>query len=98
MPASACAACGDEEGRTLCNLYLSTKGQQAIRELAGAMRGRGGKLPSFPGIIPDDAAPIVGNQPDGRELTMARWGMPSPSCELCHLIARRGLAINQGYS
>src|SRR6266478_763051 len=25
------------------------------------------------------AAPIVRNQPDGRELTMARWGMPSPA-------------------
>jgi putative SOS response-associated peptidase YedK len=24
------------------------------------------------------AAPIVRNQPCGRELTMARWGMPSP--------------------
>ena len=30
------------------------------------------------GIFPDYAAPIVRNQPDGRELTMARWGMPSP--------------------
>ena len=30
------------------------------------------------GIFPDYAAPIVRNQPDGRELAMARWGMPSP--------------------
>jgi hypothetical protein len=30
------------------------------------------------GFIPDYAAPIVRNQPGGRELTMARWGMPSP--------------------
>jgi putative SOS response-associated peptidase YedK len=62
----------------LCNLYSVTKGQQAIRELAGAMRDRTGNLPPLPGIFPDYAAPIVRNQPDGRELTMARWGMPSP--------------------
>jgi putative SOS response-associated peptidase YedK len=57
----------------LCNLYSVTKGQQAIRELAGAMRDRTGNLPPLPGIFPDYAAPIVRNQPDGRELTMARW-------------------------
>ena len=62
----------------MCNLYSVTKGQQAIRELAGAMRDMTGNLPPLPGIFPDYAAPIVRNQPDGRELTMARWGMPSP--------------------
>jgi putative SOS response-associated peptidase YedK len=35
-------------------------------------------MPTRPGIFPDYAAPIVRNQPEGRELTMARWGMPSP--------------------
>jgi putative SOS response-associated peptidase YedK len=68
MSALACAACGDKEDRPLCNLYSVTKGQQAIRELAGALRDR----------IPDYSAPIVRNQPEGRELMMARWGMPSP--------------------
>jgi putative SOS response-associated peptidase YedK len=58
-------------------LYSVTKGQQAIRELAGAMRDKTGNLPPLPGIFPDYAAPIVRNQPHGRELTMARWGMPS---------------------
>jgi putative SOS response-associated peptidase YedK len=62
----------------MCNLYSITKGQQAIRQLAGAMLDRTGNLPPLPGIFPDYAAPIVRNQPDGRELTMARWGMPSP--------------------
>jgi putative SOS response-associated peptidase YedK len=62
----------------LCNLYSVTKGQQAIRELAGAMHDTTGNLPPLSGIFPDYAAPIVRNQPDGRELTMARWGMPSP--------------------
>ncbi|MGI8568855.1 MAG: SOS response-associated peptidase [Methylocella sp.] len=62
----------------MCNLYSVTKGQQAIRELAGAMSDRTGNLPPLPGIFPDYAAPIVRNQPKGRELTMARWGMPTP--------------------
>jgi putative SOS response-associated peptidase YedK len=62
----------------LCNLYSVTKGQQAIRELAGAMHDRTGNLPPHYGIFPDYAAPIVRNQPEGRELMMARWGMPSP--------------------
>ena len=62
----------------MCNLYSLTKGQQAIREVSGAMTDRAGNMPSLPGIFPDYAAPIVRNTPDGRELTMARWGMPSP--------------------
>ena len=62
----------------MCNLYSVTKGQQAIRELAGAMHDTTGNLPPLSGIFPDYAAPIVRNHPDGRELTMARWGMPSP--------------------
>jgi putative SOS response-associated peptidase YedK len=62
----------------MCNLYSLTKGQQAIRELARAMSDRSGNLPLLPGIYPDYRAPIVRNQAEGRELTMARWGMPSP--------------------
>jgi putative SOS response-associated peptidase YedK len=42
------------------------------------MTDRTGNLPPLPGIFPDYPAPIVRNQPGGRELTMARWGMPSP--------------------
>jgi hypothetical protein len=78
MSAPACAACGNEEDRPLCNIYSVTKGQQAIREFTGAMRDRTGNLPPMPGVFPDYSAPIVRNQPEGRELTMARWGMPSP--------------------
>jgi putative SOS response-associated peptidase YedK len=62
----------------MCNLYSVTKGQQAIRDLTRAMRDRTGNLPPLPGIFPDYQAPIVRNQPEGRELTLARWGMPSP--------------------
>jgi putative SOS response-associated peptidase YedK len=68
----------DEPTCDLCNLYSITKGQQAIRQLAGAMHDGTGNLPPLPGIFPDYSAPIVRNQPQGRELTMARWGMPSP--------------------
>ena len=63
----------------MCNLYSITKGQQAIRELARAMRDAAGNLPALPGVFPDYAAPIVRNAPDGvRELSMARWGLPTP--------------------
>jgi putative SOS response-associated peptidase YedK len=63
----------------MCNLYSLSKGQQAIRDLAGAMRDVTGNLPLLPGVFPDYSAPIVRNAPDGvRELALARWGMPSP--------------------
>ena len=66
----------------MCNLYSMTKGQAAIRELARAMGDRTGNLPPLPGIFPDYPAPIVRNRPEGRELAMARWGMPSPAFAL----------------
>jgi len=66
----------------MCNLYSMTTSQQAIREIAGAMNDRAGNLPPFPAILPDHAAPIVRDRPPGRELTMARWGMPSPAFAL----------------
>jgi putative SOS response-associated peptidase YedK len=62
----------------MCNLYSVTKGQQAIRDFTRAMTDRTGNMPPLPGIFPDYPAPIVRNQPDGRELMMARWGMPTP--------------------
>jgi putative SOS response-associated peptidase YedK len=62
----------------MCNLYSLTSSQQAIRDLARAMRDSTGNLPLLPGIFPDYHAPIVRNTPEGRELAMARWGMPSP--------------------
>jgi putative SOS response-associated peptidase YedK len=66
----------------MCNLYSITKGQAAIRELTRAMVDRTGNLPSMPSVFPDQAAPIVRNGPDGRELALARWGMPSPAFAL----------------
>ncbi|SMC92351.1 Putative SOS response-associated peptidase YedK [Fulvimarina manganoxydans] len=67
----------------MCNLYSITKGQQAIREFTKATRDRAGNLPPLPGVFPDYEAPIVRTADDGeRELTMMRWGMPSPQFAL----------------
>ncbi|WP_181700568.1 SOS response-associated peptidase [Chthonobacter albigriseus] len=62
----------------MCNLYSITKGQQAIREFTRAVSDSTGNLPSLPGVFPDYMAPVVRNGDGGRELTMMRWGMPSP--------------------
>jgi putative SOS response-associated peptidase YedK len=62
----------------MCNLYSITKGQQAIREFADATLDTSGNLPPMPGVFPDYAAPVVRNTPDGRELTLMRWGFPPP--------------------
>jgi putative SOS response-associated peptidase YedK len=59
-------------------LIFGDEGPAGNPRLAGAMRDRTGNLPPLYGIFPDYSAPIVRNQPEGRELMMARWGMPSP--------------------
>lgn len=66
----------------MCNLYSQTKGPQAILEFAAAMISTVGNLSPLPGIFPDYMAPIVRNTPTGRELAMARWGLPSPAFAL----------------
>lgn len=62
----------------MCNLYSMTKSQQAIRDLVSLWRDGTGNLPPLPGIFPDYAAPIIRNAAEGREMTMARWGLPTP--------------------
>ena len=66
----------------MCNLYSVTKNQTAIRELARAMLDRTGNLPPLPGIFPDYGAPLVREGAAGREMVLARWGMPSPPFSL----------------
>lgn len=66
----------------MCNLYSLTKGQAAIIEMTRAMVDRTGNLPPLPGIFPDYTAPILRTGKEGRELAMARWGMPSPAFAL----------------
>ena len=43
----------------MCNLYSLTKGQAAIRDWFRARRDPTGNLPLFPGIFPDQFAPIA---------------------------------------
>jgi putative SOS response-associated peptidase YedK len=43
----------------------------------GTSNSRVGNLAPMPGVFPDYPAPIVRNASGGRELVMARWGMPS---------------------
>ena len=66
----------------MCNLYSLTRGQAAILAMTRAMTDRTGNLPPLPGIFPDYRAPIVRNGEAGRELVLARWGMPSPAFAL----------------
>jgi putative SOS response-associated peptidase YedK len=66
----------------MCNLYSQTKGPKAILDIAGAMINNAGNLAPIPGVFPDYEAPIVRNSSAGRELVMARWGMPSPAFAL----------------
>lgn len=74
----------------MCNLYSLTKGQKAILELARALVDRTGNLPPMPGIFPDYAAPIIREGAEGRELALARWGMPSPA------FALEGKSVDKG--
>src|ERR1700710_1436709 len=55
-----------------------TTNQEAIRRLFGVVIDSPGNLPPQPGVFPDYAAPIVRKTANGRELALARWGMPSP--------------------
>lgn len=73
----------------MCNLYSMTKGQAAIRDLFKVNRGSLGNMPPMPGIFPDYLAPIVRNAAGGRELAMARWGMPSSSKALFDATKKR---------
>lgn len=86
----------------MCNLYSETKGQEAIRRAARAMRDLTGNLAPLPGIFPDYEAPIVRTGDDGvRELAMARWGMPTSARAQFEAASRRadkmrakGLAVD----
>ena len=63
----------------MCNVYSLTTNQDAMRKLFRIDIDSTGNLPQQPGIYPDYAAPIVRNSAAGRELAMARWGMPTPA-------------------
>jgi putative SOS response-associated peptidase YedK len=68
-----------------------TTNVEAIRRLFGvdAANDCTGNLPAMPGIFPDYPAPIVRNGANGRELALARWGMPSSQRALMDAAKRR---------
>lgn len=70
-----------------------TKNQAAIRNLFPIVRDLTGNLPSMPGIFPDYPAPIIRNSPDGPELTLARWGMPSSQLALRQATKKRAAKL-----
>jgi hypothetical protein len=72
------ARSASRRGRDPGNGDSVTKGPQAIRDFARALRGDVGNMPPLPGVFPDYFVPIVRSALEGRELVMARWGMPSP--------------------
>ena len=74
----------------MCNLYSMTKGQAEVAWLARAMSDLAGNLPPLPGIFPDYPAPIVRHGAGGgRELALARWGMPSSRRALMDAATKR---------
>jgi putative SOS response-associated peptidase YedK len=62
----------------MCNLYRMTSNQEAIRQFTRAMIDSSGNLEPEVEVYPDRLGPAVRNTPDGREITMLHWGMPSP--------------------
>lgn len=66
----------------MCTLYSMTKGQAEIRDEIDIEVDRTGNLASLPAIFPDQMAPVVRIGPEGRELVLMRWGMPTPSFAL----------------
>jgi hypothetical protein len=73
----------------MCNLYSITTNQAAIIAMFRVMNRYVGNLAPMPGVFPDYPAPIVRNGADGRELAMARWGMPSSQYALMEATKKR---------
>lgn len=61
----------------MCNLYSVTTNQAAMRALVKAFNDLTGNMPPLPGIYPDYFAPIVRGSDAERQLSLARWGLPS---------------------
>ena len=77
----------------MCNLYSITTNQAAIADLFRVLNRNVGNLPPMPGVFPDYPAPIVRNSSAGRELTMARWGMPSSQLALMQATKKRAAKL-----
>lgn len=61
----------------MCNTYSMLSNPDATRNFVDALSGEFLNMPAFHGIFPDYTAPIVRNFRGKRELTYARWGLPS---------------------
>lgn len=68
----------------MCNLYSMTRPQDAVRQFFpdAPLIDNLGNLAPLPGIFPDYPAPILRTGAEGREMVLARWGMPSPQFAL----------------
>jgi putative SOS response-associated peptidase YedK len=77
----------------MCNLYSITTNQAAIIALFRVVNRYVGNLAPMPGVFPDYKAPIVRNGAEGRELAMARWGMPSSQHALMEATKKRAAKL-----
>ena len=77
----------------MCNLYNQTTAQDAMRRLFNPIpvTDKTGNLAPQPQIYPDYSAPVVREGDDGRELVMARWGLPTPPQYLAGKKTDRGV-------
>ena len=73
----------------MCNRYGNDSDQDDVREMASVEVDRTGNLQPMPAILPEYMAPIVRNSAEGRELVLARWGMPSSKKALLDAAAKR---------
>ena len=84
---------GRREMEPVCNLYNLTTAQEAMRRLFAprAIIDRLGNLKPQSEIYPDYRAPVVREGAEGRELVMARWGLPTPPQYLAGKKTDRGV-------
>jgi len=66
----------------MCNLYSITSPMDAMIAFGKVAKHSVGNMEPKGGVFPDYLAPIIRNSAEGRELVLARWGMPSPQFAL----------------
>jgi putative SOS response-associated peptidase YedK len=76
-----------------CNLYSITTNQAAISALFRVVNRYVGNLAPMPGVFPEYKAPIVRTDAHGRELTTARWGMPSSAHAIVEATKKRAAQV-----
>ena len=63
----------------MCNLYSMVSNKEALREFTKflTVATNADNLGPYPDVFANDYGPVVRNTPQGRELAVARWGMPN---------------------